>query len=680
MGFFAKGSPGSLLHLTEKSDARGGITDDTIFHSSLPHVFVEKEWTLNTRDFNINWNDSSVNRTMYQGEWGRYNQQSIRDRFLRNKIASMPADLVTMINDPGSVYLVELTYVSGGKEYRKIVSGVSSGNCTTVATNLSQHSGGGFYTAGYEGVISNFSSFAHGIGINIGLFTPTDSAVEIKGLVDGFGTSVACDYGYNLSDMWFNGSNSSWSRIVEMINQSFRRLVTSTYTTYWGGTPSGGLNIGNMVGEYNTPYSHDYNTILISHNGVDCAADKGWGARNLITVSNSSSAYLSFGPHADYGGIRHVSGRASRMMYVPDRGIGTPISPGYDNFNNDRPPIPEWWETIQRYARETRFSNNYPTKVTIYKLNLTYSKTTGYTVKSVATSPAKGIRIGSGKMEVNGVDFLNTGRKSLYQLNKPTGDHASFINGSYSSPSITNKSTIREYATDVSGNLLDLGGNMEPSISNYIGIKELSGTGWGCTESRIFNNSGDIWSANRKPITMLPNSTQRVKIGGQYGPAKNGVETVLDHGYTGIVGNGNNPTTIIFSISSIDPRFIINNAGWFSCGFSNKQDQIVRIIGEMSEQVSMHSLVTVQPGMYTPIYWARGAMTMRAFYYGRPSNGTLSNGLHMDLVLWAYQDSGGIKLFTTSMQSKSPHDNSNWTDGPYNCTVPEITVSLARLT
>lgn len=136
MGFYAKGSPNAFLHLTKSSDARNGVTDDTIFHSAMPHIFVDEEYeaVLNpVRQTNFTYRHDAIADNLWGG--GDFKETTNlpispnwKAIYSSTGMANVPAKVSQYMRDSSKVILTVVEYkdTNTGKTYSKIVSGNTS--------------------------------------------------------------------------------------------------------------------------------------------------------------------------------------------------------------------------------------------------------------------------------------------------------------------------------------------------------------------------------------------------------------------------------------------------------------------------------------------------------------------------------------------------------------------------
>lgn len=685
MAFYAKGGNNAFLHITNGTDAKGAINDGTIFHSSMPHVFIEKSWESTFRPIKTDfskpyWNYSIWYYGNQPGEGFNKPDSTFKDAWNAGRVAPIPADLKNVLANKTNVVIIELIYEYGGVEYSFLVNGLSIGNTSWLSPERSQTSGYNNYAVMSNS--TNVNCIAGGIGITYGSFTNTNPQDDIFGMANttSFGTSNL-NIVTQVRNAAVTGTDKWWHR--DLINAWSTVLI---YSNKWDPDKySYSIDLGKLVPVPISPYGNDHDYTYSTPVGPDM-------------------------------GFCRVMGPNHRMWRFLDGYTSPPL---YDDYNNGGPCITldganpndmQGWG-MGRSVRGAIFdvgvvngmdaSNSYvryqmykgvPKKVRWHKLNLGFSPTTGYSIQQNAfnTTSTKGVKIGSGKMEVNGVSFLGgADKRFLFQTN-PSGAAArqvqslTFANHSYTDSN--RESTNSGYMLKQSGvsqgyKLVDLGGTSIPSGSSVLSICNISkGSGWGCTSTSIFNSNGELWGANNIPLTLRGNPTVTKVFGGSKGTLDMKDKTAtISHGTLALDLSKSRDSTLIFSINSSDPTLLFTSPGYYSLGMSENVNQHIQLSNTAGLSVSSpHGIITLPIGRSVPILTNNGLSANMFYNYDRGSGRELLySDCHHDSVVWLKNlGNGNVEIVSTHTQRRGRFDD--WGTLPVYA-VPEFTLHVTKL-
>lgn len=681
MAFYAKGGTNAFLHITKGTDARGGINDGTIFHSSMPHVFIEKSWEANFRPVKTDFSKAYWDSLSFPGA-NRYSRGFrdpdvvMRQRWNLGRVADIPSDLSLELANKSNVILIEMVYDLGGKEYSTFISGISVGNTSWLQPFRDQGSGN-FYVRANAG---NVSCIAGGIGLTYASYTSTSSTEDILGMsaVSSYGTSNIL-LSTQVSTMFTTGYDPYFHR--DLINAWSTQII---YSNKWDPNITlTQVDLSKICPVPISPYGHNHNKVYATTAVVDSGmcTDIGPGSRiNAILDSRESPPLVGSIDNGTptlslekwqsgsqgYGGGRTVRG----AVYDTDSAVSGSGNARYG------------------YLRDDRYLGT-PKKIKWHKLNLVFS-TTGYSIKpNPFTTSTKGIRIGSGKMEVNGVSFMGKNAPFLFQTNPNTSElkHTNsivFSNHHYSSNEIGSTTTgyqLKQSATSYAGVTVSLGGSSTPSGVSTISTTNLKdSTGWGCTSDSIFNSKGKIWSTDSIPLTLRDAPT----ISKTFGGAKSTLDmkdktAILSHGTLPLNLNKSRDSTVIFMVASKDPALLFTSPGYFSLGMSESVNQHIKLVNTESLNVeSPHGIITLPINRYVPIVTMRG---LSANMFDSYSRGTgqqyLFSDCHHDSVVWLKNlGNGNVEIVSTHTQRRGRF--ADWGNLPVYA-VPEFTLHVTKL-
>lgn len=219
MGFYAKGSPGAFLHLTEQSDSRGGVTEDTIFHSSMPHIFVAEEYESNLNPVRQNgFRTMSTSYYPYITEEPviRGNDdlpQDYKDTYKHSAIGTVPAKIAQYLKDGNKVVITMIDYrAPDGSIHSKVASGHTTKSEIRVTDVQSYPSGGQWIVPRIGCTMQILGNFNDGTDVNVGYSTntgtfPTELATTgYPRVYKTSGSMGICSVGINMDSQVFGTS------------------------------------------------------------------------------------------------------------------------------------------------------------------------------------------------------------------------------------------------------------------------------------------------------------------------------------------------------------------------------------------------------------------------------------------------------------------------------------------
>ncbi|UXY92338.1 hypothetical protein [Proteus phage RP7] len=681
MAFYAKGGNNAFLHITNGTDAKGAINDGTIFHSSMPHVFIEKSWESMFRPLKTDWDKGYWDSLSYPGAH-RYSKGFrdpnvvARQRWDLGRIADIPSDLSLELANKTNVILIEMVYELNGTEYSTFISGISIGNTSWLQPFRDQGSSN-FYVRAFAG---NVSCIAGGVGLTYGSYSGSSNSEDILGMANtsSYGTSNIY-LSTQVTTTFTTGYDPYYHR--DLINAWSTQII---YSNKWDPEITRTkVDISKICPVPISPYGHQHNKVFATTAVVDSGMCNDIGPGNRINaVLDDRELPVLVGPENNgtptsiieqwrdgtqsYGGGRTVRG----AVYDTDSAVTGNGNARYG------------------YLRDNRYLGT-PKKVRWHKLNLTFG-VSGYSIKpNPFTSSTKGVKIGSSKMEVNGVSFMGANAPFLFQTNPNTIAlrHASdvmFSNHHYSVSEINSDASgyqLKQSATSRSGITVSLGGTTAPSGISTISTSRLSdASGWGCNTNSIFNNRGEIWGPNSIPLTLRDSPT----ISRTFGGAKSTLDmkdktAVISHGSLPLNVSKIRDSTVIFKIESKDPTILFTSPGYFSLGMSEAVDQHIGLVntGGLSVE-SPHGIITLPINRYVPIVSMRGlSANMFDSYSRRDGQQYIFSDCHHDSVVWLKNlGNGNVEIISTHTQRRGRFDD--WGTLPVYA-VPEFTLHVTKL-
>lgn len=649
MGFYAKGSPGAFLHLTEQSDARGAVSDDTIFHSSLPHVYIEKEWYVNT-GITVPWinfgDGNRWNNTLNRNLIVDAARTEMNGKLGGVRLGDLPSDLVSEFGNRGSVILVEAIYSIGGQDYSKIISGLSIGSSGHLAVEAPLSGNNHQYSI--MGVLTNRCTVSCGIGVHMGFTFNSGNILRDLGAKNTMGYNSYLT-AVGLKNYWIQSSDGNYRR-----DQAYGQLLKSYWHNQFTGNAMSAINVNTETGGTISPYRY-YPRVIISNRGVDSVVGGGYGFTSDIAPYMVYPRDHYYKSANSYDGTFPRSSAATLDGYRNSIGVS---APPYLNANdrymfdtNDGRDSRAYGLMDFSMPRTPDINyNQIPYRLKFTKLNISYNDSSGYSIRPQSTSGE--IRIGSGTMQVGGINFANSGLKMLYQINSssPMVYRRTFANYGYTNVNHPSNNLLlaSEGCANSGGSIHWLGGNLNPQSSYTIGEAAVSGTGWGCTPDSIFNSRGAFWSKNSIPLTLRSNSTSRFTVGGQSGSVNARNTTgIVKHQTINMGLSTRRPTAIIFNIKSTDPSILFNGTSWYSIGGASNTGHHVNTSGSLSVQ-SNHGLIVLPIGQYVPVITCTGFTSQ--LYFGR-SGSTHYYEPRCDFVgtvFWMYNEgNGNLSIYST---------------------------------
>ncbi|QNN97676.1 hypothetical protein [Proteus phage 2] len=682
MAFYAKGGTNAFLHITKGTDARGGINDGTIFHSSMPHVFVEKTWEAEFNTLKVDWNKAYWESLAHPGanRWSkgfRGDGTVFKDRWNKGRVANIPTNLQLELANKSNVILIEMVYDVGGMEYSTFISGLSIGNTSWLQPSRDQGSSN-FYVKAYAGNVSNI---AGGIGLTYGSYQSTSSTEDIPGMAStsAYGTSniylstqVSTTFTTGYDPYYHRDLINAWSTQIIYSNKWDPEITRTT------------VDLGKICPVPISPYGHQHNKVFATTIQVDSGMCNDIGPGNRINALFSDRELPEAMGPANNGTpcVTSEQWSSGNQYYGGGRTVRGAV---YDTDST----VDMYGNACYAYLRNDSYIG-IPKKVRWHKLNLTYSTSGGYTIKpNPFTSSTKGVKIGSGIMEVNGISFLGSSNPFLFQTNPDTLGmrHASsitFSNHHYAEGEIGSTPTgyhLKQSGTSNAGDTISLGGDTSPSGISTIAMTILSGNnGWGCTSNTIFNSKGELWGPNSIPLTLRGSPTISRTFGGSKSKIdmKNKTATIR-HGSLALGLTTSRASTVIFNIVSKDPAILFTTPGYYSLGMSENTDQHISLAntGNLSVE-SPHGIITLPINRLVPIVCMRGLSANMFYSYSRGSGRqAIYSDCHHDSVVWLKNlGNGNVEIVSTHTQRPGRFDD--WGTLPVYA-VPEFTLHVTKL-
>ncbi|QPB12143.1 hypothetical protein [Providencia phage PSTCR5] len=507
MGFYAKGSPGTVLHLTESSDARNGVGNDTIFHSSMPHVFITDEWTIPLTNF-----DASAVGDTYGG-WnilGKY------------KVGSLPAGAINAIKNSSTVTLIEVFYTVNGKEYSKVINGHS----------ITSSFDTGDAWDDWDGRMDFHDYDLHvtmrpGIGVHVGFFVGNKSTDIRQATLDqdSFGINTMRIGG----DSEANSFNVARDRLWRCgYNNSFVTIDTSKFyrVGFYGGTYSGIL-----VPPFN----------------------------NLIGAPRGALANASQKFEKD---MQHYSDRDRYAnWWLNHRKLGT-ISGTTKWHGNRNASYMELWD----YPTVT-FTKIIIRKLNLtYNVNSGYSLTNIVPLTGEIKLDRNDFKVGGVSIKTLAAKMLHqinpstTGSGYTYMYANPSYDGNGLPNMRSAMP-LLGVASDRSINTTSGSSMVSLA----PNQHNFLGIQDMknSGNGWVITPDSIGTQTRTIWGkGGSMALKLLPGATKRVTFGGSEIALANPESKVIATVALGLATNRS--STIIMNLNTTDVRVWLPNEAYYA--------------------------------------------------------------------------------------------------------------------
>lgn len=731
MGFYAKGSPDAFLHLTtDAGDAtKDKVTDDTIFHSSLPHVFIEKEWEIPVTPFGskIDWSSPKWDWTLRKdGGWstkpggqlefngtfyppvsyldnvdGIYKGlDNFKDRLSNsNMFAVLPKDLQDSLHDTSSVLLFQLVFDISGIEYYKYISGLTYGSSGNLYMDRHQ-TPDGYGTFRTSGNMSLLTNLAIGVGYNIGFFNYS-GADPLKDACNKYNYG-SCAYKVVFKDKGEVIRSGGHAAKDKHLKEAMHYLLSCIYTSKYG-SAADKINLSEWIGGNKVPSASSYNAVYIASNTIKSTVSETDGAGDIEYKVDSmfrNRNYYSYRINLSWDDKMFADHQKSSAASI-NRNCSFPLSTYTNKFEGKH--TSSMLETIP--YRELPY-NKSPTKLRVIKLHMGFTKDNGYFINN-NPSVSDGIHIGNGIFRIKGTDFTsNKIQGMLYQLNKNGNnnrrDNAGFVNHSYSSTNIPSPGLfITESATNNNVELHKLGGNLSPDNSFSVCSTKLEGKGWSITNKNIGDKRGIIWDNNNIPLTLMNNATKVITFGGMSG---SGIDMqdkthTIKHETISLGLNTTRPTTVVFKLSSSDNTALINNIAWFALGEAT--DSTHHMNTEANHYMETpHSILVLPIKQYVPII--SSLSTNRHFTYTDiPNSYQIYNyASTMDICYWLYNNGdGNLSIYSSHasytlpnlVESNIPSKHKPIYDIPYNHTkfpsdrlnkayiVPKFTMYITKL-
>lgn len=553
-----KGSPGTVLHLTESSDARNGVGNDTIFHSSMPHVFITDEWVIPLTNMEPRWSSSVTQGNVVTP-----------DNWLpQMKVGDIPLGAITALRDKTAVILTEVEYTLNGKTYRSIVNGWDI-NAEVGSAEASDYYDGWMYYYDYWACSSIRMGLSHKVAFGNG-----GSKGNIRNGIfsqDSYGFQYFRMAGYAeysrendaRNNLWRSGYNTPWGN-------SFFKVETNKFPkmSYYGGS---------------------YNTVGVLPRALDC----GFMENNSHRDGNNYNDY-----------IKTLQSNNAGSSY--NKRTWSSVSP------STMGTVSGWHGTRDAWYGNTGvYSGIVYTKVILKKLNLSYNGS-AYSLQGVVPLTGE-IRLDRNNFIVGGVNLKSLSATMLHQVN-PTNKNRVGYNMLYCNYSMDTNLTTASKPVFPAVGMTTTGevsvvnstnaGVIARTGDNYIGtLTTRSSTGWVITSNSIADQGGVIWGGGSAlPLRLLPNSTRSVTFGGtdiQFPNSQNKATVVatVDLGLP-----ANRPSTIICNLSTTDIRLWLPNNIWYLPVSGNLAHtlQVDNVTPDTSVRGD-HSIYVLPVNKYVPI-------------------------------------------------------------------------------
>lgn len=627
MAFYAKGSPGAFLHLTQTADARAGVTADTIFHSSLPYVM-----------FNGVWECSLSNLPASATTRGESAKAPWYDRALVNylpelRVGVIPAGAVAALNDPTAVVLTEIEYVVGGVTYTKVITGVTM--------ESGRHN---INADGYAARWQNFITPRHGIDAFIGYYKGgiTGDPRDLINSGGSFGLETYLQGG--VSDDGNGDIPATWCYKIGYNYQNKRDFLPKTQ---WIKTSAQGRGFNTVaiapMCRFATP---DMEPLPNSFRQKKQTAMEIW--RRPISVAG----------HYDYG----------------YEGIRIPVA---CTFNNEF--IGQHSSTKDSYGEFSRYTGVTYTKVRWYRLNLKFNMGTGFSITNLVPSTGE-VKISNTEFSVDGKKLSAVTGGILYQVNRRTRNTLRLLTagnnypsatwttergvfpmtgitqaGAFGGPGVDNKSTIIP-ATGMQSSYLAF---IEPSKS----------TKWTFTKDAIGDQNGTIWgSGGNKALQLIAGQTAKATIPTStkaISPSVNTSQMVAKIAL-GLPRSGD--ATVVLAITTTDYKTVMPGDTYFlPFQFSyNKQPNGTEIFGKPEyfflasdtpwpeTKVGDHSILNLPIGRFVP-FMVHRLNNMETLWWDTPS----CQGRHWTVVYWLKNVGDGTVEVHMTQKQDNPY---SWMD------------------
>ncbi len=619
MAFYAKGSPGSFLHLTQTADARAGITDDTIFHSSMPYVMFEGVWETTL----TNLPASATTRGITAGSTAYFDTRLV-NYLPELRVGNIPAGAIAALNDPTAVVLTEIEFVIGGVTYTKIVSGVTieagrhninmDGYNAAWTTSITPRAGLDAYIGYYKGGITKDPRELIAANGSFGFETYHLRGCSNEG--NGYGATEAYQIGFNYNN--------------KRVYQPKSRFINT-----------------NCQGR-------SFDTVAIApmcrHSNPD-----------MVPLANSSNKI--FQTVVETWGRPPVIANRWEWGY---EGIRIPMAV---TFNNEF--VGTGSSTRDSYGETSKYTNITYTKVRWYKLNLRFNIGSGFSVSN-ALVPS------TGEVKISGSEFVVGGKKLntltggiLYQVNKKNRPNLKLMTAgnNYSSTTWTaNRGVFPVSGISATGAMGYSGVDAKSTIipntgmaSSYLAIiNPGSSTKWFCTKDTIGDQHGVIWgSGGNKALQLIPGRTAKATINSATKPISPNTNTsqMVAKIPLGLPRSGD--ATVVIAVTTSDYKTVLPSDSYF-LSFLNRywSNNGKETFGDPKffflpsdapwpeTKVGDHSILNLPINKFVPFMIHR-FNNMETLWWDTPSN----RGRHWTLSYWLKNaGDGSVEVHMTQKQ------------------------------
>lgn len=651
MGFYAKGSPGSFLHLTESSDARNGIGADTIFHSDLPYIMFDGVWEVALKKLPAGATSTAQSTPYIDKDLVNYLPEML--------VGQIPAGAAIALNDPSAVIITEIEYVVGGVTYTKTVGGV------TLETGRHNTN-----FEGYSGLWSVVSTPRQGLDAYIGYYKGSetgDPRPSIKN--DG-------SFGFSTYQMRGVSDDGDGSGATAAYNIGYNRWGSRAYRPKVGNIQTNLQGFGyNMVG--------------------------------ILPFPRFSSPDMF--PIPDGNKVKHSVVKETWMR--PPSATGGRVDYGYDGiaiglagtFDNKFVWGGNTNGALDTYGETSRYTGVTFTKVRWYKLNLAFNIGSGFSIRDISPS--------SGEIKISGTEFIVRNRKFgditsgvLYQVNSRNRPNLQLLTAgtSYASANISSDRAVMPLAgitssgashnttTDNRSTVMQAGINL-----NYIAVVRTDKSSqWFCTQNTIGDQHGVIWGAGaNKALQLLPGRGYKATVNTSTNkiPLANNSPVAVARVAMGLPSNIS--STVVIAITTNDYKFVLPGDAYF-CPVINGYGRLPNgseVFGDpkyfmlpsddtwTERKVGDHSILTLPVNKFVPIMVQRMS-NLETLWDSVPR----SEGVHQTSIVWLRNaGDGSVEVYITQKQD-SKYAYQAGANGPASFTqlfhIPSFNIYMQRLT
>lgn len=553
MSFFA-GRFGDGKTVFSLNNTSGGDTsihyspnDNSIFHSDMPHLFVENSYMA----------------VLGHSGYGYYT-------------CLVPQEVLIAMNaDPGRVILTEYVYNNGNVERSHLLQGGSLGTGNKLYAKF--------------GVLlpPNASSEGNGV-LRIRITASKDTCLHCGYYPTGSG-DIAQQVARGTGGVYDFTGTSGGSQVGGPAPITYMAAGLGMYNNVGATDPQVIANTWPAnIDHVNSPFTFNagFNAFFVRHHTPprQMGDYKKGVAADPINATGAESAYMASGQKGA-GGIPFWAARSSRQ--------------DSENWNDKLQDIKDTYP-------------GWPVRVIWHITNLSYNGAGGYNITS---NPFTGsdIKISSNDFVIKGVSMMGGSRTMITQLkqNAPLGTRGDTVNigANVYSPGVEGIDVLPLSACTVNGDNTgwDGGSNGTWGSSAFNLTRFLPGAGW-YTDSRsnaVGNNYGEVWSPNRIPLKLLPNSGAGGDIAtGSITVPANGSSATLMGTWNINMGSGN---AIICTLHFSDMT-------WLTCGGMTGSHPLPNSAGDNYGKDSLafsgsarpnnwtHQILTLPAGYHVPIY------------------------------------------------------------------------------